>query len=287
MNTLYAVILFLMILVLYLLLQNENKKNREYIEHVYEIDYTDKNYFQKVCSTRVPVVVKIPEEESMFRWLEDTYEFNQEDVKVYEFDDYFAKDVKYINELILPFDTLKQLIHTDNNKRYLSKNNQVYVQNNPQFRLALQTIDKYIKPHYSVYSYIDLMYASPEQYIPYFTHFNTQEFLMVVKGSVTVELTNDDCLYIKDNINENLITMETWNTAKDMEHLKEIKLFPGSLLYIPKYFWYRWKSDDKDTILAKFSYITPLNALANSFEWSKHFVQMCNKHHQIADTNKE
>lgn len=294
MNTLYAVLVFIVTLVLYLLIQNERKRNDEFLETVYEIDYTDRSYFQKVCSTRVPVVVSIPEP-ALFQWLEEYYQFNNEDMKVYELDDYLARadpgsftenhEIRYVPEMILPYDSVYQLIHNDNKQTYIAKNNSHYIQQNPQYKIATETIDKYLRPYYAFYSDSDLIYSSANQWTPFFTHHYASEYLWVVKGSITLEITNEK--HTHGDTLHNLVTMETWSPDQHMERIQRIQLHPGSILYVPKYYWYRWKPDDKDTLVGKISYVTPINAIANSFLWTRHFAQMCNKYHLLDKAKSE
>jgi len=257
---------------------------------IYEIEQPSKDTMEEICDLRQPVVFDFNNER-----LTETCNLNAIT------DNYGAFDVKVRNlqndddqsELYIPI-TLKatnQLLSNDNENKYVTENNQDFLEETGLIK-CYRYNDAFLRPYMVSDCEYDLMTASDQTTTPFKYDINYRNFYLVTQGSVKVKLAppkSKKYLYTMNDYEnfEFRSPINPWNVQHqyrpDFDKIKclEIVLKPGSMLFIPSFWWYSFKFNDK-TSLCTFKYRTYMNSLANVPRFIMKLLQSQNVKRNVA-----
>lgn len=288
MNFIIATLVFCMVLFIYLHIFFQLKTSNDL--EIYEIEQPSKDTMEEICDLRQPVVFDFNNER-----LNQTCNLNAIT------ENYGAFDVKVRNlqndddqsELYIPI-TLKatnQLLSNDNENKYVTENNQDFLEETGLIK-CYRYNDAFLRPYMVSDCEYDLMTGSDQTTTPFKYDINYRNFYLVTQGSIKVKLAppkSKKYLYpMNDYENfEFRSPINPWNVQHqyrpDFDKIKclEIVLNPGSMLFIPSFWWYSFKFNDK-TSLCTFKYRTYMNSLANVPRFIMKLLQSQNVKRNVA-----
>jgi hypothetical protein len=282
MNFIIATLVFCIVLFIYLHIFFQLKTSNDL--EIYEIEQPSKETLEEICDLRQPVVFDFNNER-----LNDTCSlmsisnnYGAFDVKVRD-----LKNVDDQSELYIPI-TLKaasQLFETDTENKYVTENNQDFLEETGLIK-CYRYNDAFLRPYMVSECEYDFLSASKNTTTPFKYDINYRNFYLVTQGSVKIKLAppkSKKYLY-PTNDYENFefrSPINPWNVQHqyrpDFDKVKclEILLKPGSMLFIPSFWWYTIQFSEK-TSLCTFKYRTYMNTLANMPKFIMKFLQTQN-----------
>jgi hypothetical protein len=292
-----SLFIFVVIVFLYIHITAQWKKSEDL--EIYETDYTTNTHLQEVCAVRQPVLFVFQQPTPIYESIQlskmdkySTYTVSVKDIHDYwkpaDTTDGQREPTISVDSVELPFHSARRLFETDVSPRYISENNQTFLEETGLER-TLSSMDIYLKPTLGVlYSRYDLLFAAKQSVTPMRYHTNTGYFLAPTAGKITVKMTpwkSRAYLYpVKDyEYYEFWSRVNVWNplachsTEMDKLRFLEFDVLPGYILSIPPYWWYSVRfSNDPDTCVCAFTYDTILNAAAHSYDWGLYYLQQNN-----------
>jgi hypothetical protein len=173
-----------------------------------------------------------------------------------------------------------ELFKNDDNNKYLSEKNQDFLEETGLIK-CYRYNDLFLRP-YGVFSCdYDLICASNNTTTLFKYDINYRNYYLVTQGQIKVYLAPPKSKkYLYENSNyenfEFTSPLNPWNIQTkyktDFDKIKGliIDLNPGSMLYIPAFWWYSFKFIG-ETSVSCFKYKTYMNILSNS---PKYFMQL-------------
>jgi len=290
-----SLFIFVVIVFLYIHITAQWKKSEDL--EIYETDYTTNTHLQEVCAVRQPVLFVFQQPTSLYESIQlskmdkySTYTVNVKDIHDYwkPVNDGQGEPTISVDSVELPFHSARRLFETDVSPRYISENNQSFLEETGLER-TLSSMDTYLKPPIGLlYSRYDLLFGAKQSVTPMRYHTNTAYFLAPTAGKITVKMTpwkSRAFLYpVKDyEYYEFWSRVNVWNPlschATEMDKLRflEFDVLSGYILSIPPYWWYTIRfSTDPDNCVCAFTYDTILNAVAHSYDWGLFYLQQNN-----------
>jgi hypothetical protein len=276
------IILFTIILIFYLHLQNEWKKSEDL--EIFEMDYISNKDLQEVCNFKQPVIFQMDNKkdlEPLFHWNPDEkQEIIMKDIRDY----YKSSDIKSVNGISLSYKSAIGLCNTDPSSYFFSENNIDIIP-----KTVFDTLSYYLSPPLTISCKYDYWFGSANTITPVRYHCDTSRFLLVLPGQgIRVKMspwrTNSVFSPIKDY--ENYDFWSKTNIWKDVT-LKclEFDVKPGYILYIPSYWFYSIQyiqnnvseeTETKVSSIAYIQYITGMNMIANIHHYGLYFLQQQN-----------
>jgi len=288
MKTLFSILIFCIVLFIYLHI-NFHLRTSDDLE-VYEIDQPSKEKLEEICDLRQPVIFDYNVDgllqECNINSIEKNY--GAFDIKVRN-----VKEYDDVSELYLPLtlNTGREIFRKDNQERYLSENNQEFLEETSLIK-HMRYNDNFLRP-YSVSNCIyDFLFSSKDTKTILKYELNYRNFYLVTQGSVKIKLIppkSSRYLYtIKDYDNfEFLSPVNPWTVQNqfkaDFDKLKtlEVTLNKGQIIFIPAYWWYSiWFQEN--TSLVSFKYKTYMNNIAISNHLLVNMLQNQNVKREIA-----
>lgn len=281
------IFIFLIILFLYIHITQQLKKSEDL--EIYEMDYNNNTQLQDVCDLKQPILFNystvnpdfIEEINIDLLSKHDSY-----DVRVKDITDYWKDDTN-VDYAILPFKSTLNLLKTDTNSRFFTENNDDFIHESGLNTLFAEN-DTYIKPSNVINTKYDIILGSTNTVTPLRYHTNSQQFLILNSGKITVKMTPwKSGRYLheyKDYENyEFRSPINVWNTQdqykNNMDKLKflEFQVNPGYALFIPPFWWYSIKfSSNSDTLISGITYSTIMNSISNIPNHLLFFIQQHN-----------
>ena len=165
------------------------------------------------------------------------------------------------------------MFNDDKTASYFSEGNIDFLQETGAIK-NMSYNDEFLRPYLVSNCYYDVLFASKDLETPFRYDLNYRNYYLVTQGSIKIKLSppkSSKYLYPIDDYEnfEFKSEINPWNPqAKykaDFDKIKclEIVLTPGKLLYIPAYWWYSFKFDEK-TSVSCFKYRTYMNNIAIS-----------------------
>lgn len=296
MNVLVNVIIFLIVLFLYIHITNHFKKSEDL--EIYEMDYSTNIHLQEVCDIKQPMLFNYNSVHPEFFeniTFENLLEQGSHDVKIKDINDYWIEDIVAVDYVVLPFQSSQNLMKTDTKAKYFSENNSDFIQDSGFFA-DFKENDDFLKPTFTMFSKYDILFGSKNNITPLRYHTHYRYFLAVNSGKITVKLTpwkSSKYLHpIKDFENyEFRSPINVWNPQKqfqnDMEKLKflEFTVQPGSIVYIPPFWWYSIKfSNQSDSLVSTFTYNSIMNCVSNLPNYGLYYLQQANIQKKVTKT---
>jgi len=282
MDVLINIAIFIILLFLYLHVQNQLKRNEDL--EISEIDYSDNENLQEVCELKQPLLFdyKIANKEFMDKvTLDSLFSHGSQEVRIKETSD---ENLDYI---LLTFKSANSLLISDTKSRYFSENNGAFIDESGLSSL-FEDNNMFLKPALTVNTTCDFIVGSGGATLPLRYHTNARKFLCANSGKFHIKMTPwKSRKYLhphKDFENYDFRSpVNPWNPqdefASDMSRLRflEFDVYAGYVLYIPPYWWYSIKiSDNNDTLITSFSYDSAVSFLTNLPNYGMYYLQQSN-----------
>lgn len=274
MDTWISIVLFLIVLFLYVHLQYQYKKSEDL--EIYEFDYSTNAELQEICDLKQPVLFRI----DMFEEVPSQFTIPEKnDVYVRDIRDY--KDHKSIPSLRLSYSSASVLMDTDPKGHFFSEENSELM-DIPDLGKLYKQMDPILSPPFAAFSKYDLLFGSSNAYTPFQYHTESRRFLFVGEGAgIRIKMTPWKNSKYLSPIND-YEDYRFWSRV-DLWKDPKIKCLdflvnPGFVIYVPPYWWYSIMFVDSKnrSKIASFSYMSPMNVLANVPNWTYYFLQQQN-----------
>lgn len=288
MKTLISVLIFCIVLFIYLHINFHLRTSNDL--EVYEIEQPSKEKLEEICDLRQPVIFNYSVGGLLNECNIDILEKNYGafDIKVRN-----VKEYDDIGELYLPLtlNTCREIFRKDNEERYLSENNQDFLEETSVIK-NMRYNDNFLRPYSVCNCNYDLLFSSKDTKTLLKYDLCYRNYFLVTQGSVKIKLIppkSSKYLYaIKDYDNFEFISpVNPWDVQNqfksDFDKLKtlEITLTKGQIIFIPAYWWYSiWFTDNAS--LASFKYKTYMNNIAISNHLLVNMLQTQNVKREIA-----
>jgi hypothetical protein len=287
MNFLTTLCIFIVVLFLYVYIDNQFKKSEDL--EIYEMDYSSNINLQEVCDIRQPVLFNFNTVFPGF-FLEasarNIAKYGSYDVRVKDAHDYYKED-KTVDAVVLSMNSAQQLFANDNASHFFSENNEEFLEESGVLRI-LQSMDDYLKPNFNISTKYDLLFGSKGAVSPLRYHTNYRQFFTVTSGKIHIKMSpwkNHKYLHeIKDYENfefrspvHPLSPKPQYSKDYEKTQFIEFDVLEGYTLYIPPYWWYSIEySEGIDTFVIGVSYTTIMNAISNLPDLALYWLQQQN-----------
>jgi len=294
MNVFFHLFIFILILIIYINITNQHKKNNEL--EIYEMDYTDNNNLQEICKLKLPVLFNYNTIHPDFiQELNDDIFFDKiknYDVKVKDIRDYW-NNTDSVDYVVLQYNSANNLMITDTHSAFFTENNHSCLDEADLLK-SFQSNDQFLKQPLTVNATYDILTGSNGAYTPLKYHINERYFLGVISGKITIKLTPyKSSKYLYPNKDYDMFEfwspINVWKPQdkyyQEMEKIKflEVDVNAGHMIYIPPYWWYSIKySNQKDNLVAGFTYNSIMNCMANLPSNIIYYIQQNNINKRIA-----
>lgn len=288
MNYFIFVAIFLIVLFLYLHIVFHLKKSNDL--EIYDIEKPSKEKLEEICDLRQPFTFKY-EDSSLLTDLElmnvidnyDVFDVNIRNIKE-------SSDDKKEMYIPLRMNEAIQLFRNDNDKTYITMNNQDFLQETGLIK-KLSSNDQFLRPSMVSKCMYDLYTGSIGSSTPLMYNVNYRNFYLVTHGNVSVTLippVYSKYLYgANDYLNfEFRSPINPWDVQEeyktDFQKIKkiEVTLQEGDIIHIPSYWWYSIKYNKLSSI-SVFNYRTYMNTLSILPYILIHLLQKTNVKHKI------
>lgn len=280
MDTIYSVLIFIAVLILYSQIIFQLKKGDE-IE-IYETDYTTNKDINANANLKQPFVFQFGEYDTNLKSMplsKLVAEQGSFDVFVKETADYHAD--RPPTSVVLSLSATNGLMKTDTTGKYFSNGNQYFIEETGIQRYY-QQLDKYLEPALSVFSRYDLLIGSAGATTPLTYHTFERRYIYITGGKYLVKMTpwrSTKYMAINKNYRDYEFSspLNVWN-AQDPEFSKmkfvEFNVEAGQVLYVPPFWHYTLKMvGEDDHVASVFDYSSPMNILANAFSITNHLFE--------------
>lgn len=282
MDTLYAIIIFILMLILYSQIMFQLKKGDDM--EIYEIDYTNITDLNKSANLKQPIIFEFS---NFVSTLNDyslkflAVEYGSFDVFIKEPEDYHTD--RPINTVVIDLAAAESLVKTDTSSKYYSNQNQSLIYETGLDKYFKQ-LDKYLQPMFSVFSKYDIMFGSSGTTTPLTYHTYERRFVYVNGGKISVKMTpwrsNKYMVVNKDYENYEFVSpLNVWNpqdnyrTGFQKMKFLDFVVHSGNILYIPPFWYYSIKIEDDDGLIYVADYGSPMNILSNTINLGHYFYE--------------
>ena len=274
--------IFCLVLFIYLHVQFHLKTSEDL--EMYEVEQPSKDKLEEICDIRQPVLFDF-----------DSQKIEESSNRTFIYNNYHAFEIKIRNikeldtnnELYmpLPIHAAAKLFNEDKNSTYFSENNKDFLEETGVIK-NLKYNDEFLRPYMVSNCNYDIMLGSNDTCTPFRYEINYRNFFLLTEGSAQIKLAPPHSvkylypIYDYENF-EFKSPVNPWNPqAKyiaDFDKIKclEFTLTPGKTLFIPAYWWYSIKFNNK-TSISCFHYRTYMNNLAISPYIGMHALQIQN-----------
>lgn len=286
MELLYALVLFVLVLIIYSQLMYQLKKGDDM--EIYEIDYTNNRELNDSANLKQPFLFVFSEFDTFFKNFAISQlasEYGSFDVNLKESSDYHSNDISAKSTVPLNLGAAKTLMDSDSDSKYFSNNNSNFIMETGLFK-QYKNIDAILQTPLCVSSNYDVLFGSHGATTPTTYHTQERRFLYVVGGKLTVKMTpwrsNKYMIVNKEYSNYEFTSpLDLWNPQEQYKNgfLKmkflDFVVHPGHVLYIPPFWFYsiQFEKDNRDVIVHEFNYGSVMNVVANSANLAQHLYQ--------------
>ena len=284
--------IFAIVLFFYIHITAQWKKSEDL--EVYEMDYINNAQLQETCNVRQPVLFSLDTKSPVFfdrLHLAKMSKLESHDVNVTDTLDYWREES--VDAVVMPFRSASKLIESDPYGRYLSENNQDFIEESG-LETLYQPMDEFLRPAFTVHTKYDILFGSKHASTPMRYHTHHRYYLAVTSGKIHVKMTpwkSSKFLHpIKDYEHYefrsavNLYSpQKKYANELDKLHCLDFDVYPGYVLYVPAYWWYSVQySTDTTTLVAGFTYNTAMDVVSNAKEWGLYYLQQSNITRKVA-----
>jgi hypothetical protein len=282
MRIIIGFLIFCLVLFLYLHIQFHLKTSEDL--EMYEVDQPSKDKLEEICDLRQPVLFDF-----------DCQKIIDTSNRDYLANNYHAFEVKIRNvndndnnsELFipLPMHLALKLFDEDTSASHLSENNAEFLEETGVAK-NMRYNDEFLRPYMVSNCNYDVLMSSAQTCTPFRYEINYRNYLLLTQGSAQIKLAPPHStkylypVYDYENF-EFRSPVNPWEPqprySADFDKIKclEFTLLPGKTLYIPAYWWYSIKFNNKTSITC-FNYRTYMNNLAISPYICLHALQIQN-----------
>jgi hypothetical protein len=283
MDTIYSVLIFIAVLILYSQIIFQLKKGDE-IE-IYETDYTTNKDINANANLKQPFVFQFGEYDTNLKSMplsKLVAEQGSFDVFVKETADYHAD--RPPTSVVLSLSATNGLMKTDTTGKYFSSGNQYFIEETGIQRYY-QQLDKYLEPALSVFSRYDLLLGSAGATTPLTYHTFERRYIYITGGKYLVKMTpwrSTKYMAINKNYRDYEFSspLNVWNAqpAYDSGYSKmkflEFNIEAGQVVYVPPFWHYSLKMvGEDDHVCHVFDYSSPMNIMSNVFNIGHHLFE--------------
>lgn len=278
---LFAFLIFIIILFLYIHIQEQYKKSEDL--EIYEMDYTSNDHLQTVCAMKQPVLFEFALEE-VIKKINDMDDENAE-LKVWDTRDY-ETGANSVDPILLIYRSFMNLAKSDPKGHYFSKWEHDHESDEYD---TLQGMDMFFCPKLCAHSDYSLLAGAAESYMPLQYHMSDRRFLFVTHGRISVKMTPwRSRKYIDTQTDyenyEFYSRLNPWSSVKpetgkpgigESDKIKWLNFDVGAgyVLYIPPWWWYSVQFSSADSRVAHFQYQTYANILAHTVDIGRYYFQ--------------
>jgi len=318
-NVFIDIIIFCVVLFLYIHIYFHLKVSDEY--EIFEIEHASKDKMEEICDLRQPILfsydnmilkntttfnyiyknypsfdIKIRDMNTLYNNSNNLFLKGKNDVKDTKNTNTKNIDINKYEDIYIPLKlsithNLFEKVSDDN--IYISENNNDFL-NESGIIKNMYYNDKFLRPYFISNCFYDIILGTKNSITPLRYEINYRNFFLLTEGSVKVKLTipkNKKYLYTyKDYDNfEFRSLMNVWNIQNEFkdEYNKvkflEVTLYPENYLFIPAYWWYSFKFNEKSSI-SVFKYRTYFNNIAIANEFMMYILQSQNIKNKITNT---
>ena len=242
---------------------------------VFEVPMPPKSSLEDVCNFRQPVLFKYTDEQLNQCTPTNLKEYSAFDVYVY--------DTSY-EGIPLSLEEATALFTT---KIYATYNNQLFLNETMAKRYFLPLDTLLRPPMVSSISY-DILFGSDgyTTQFKYMNHYRT--YYYVTSGSITVKMTPPrNTKYLQEvkqyETQEFYSKCNPWNDSIKKVKCMEIVIQPGTLLFIPAYWWYSIRLE-KNACVCSIQYKTLMNIVATLPDIAMGILQRQNTKNKVLPT---
>ena len=282
MNIIITIAVFCTVLFIYLHIYFQLNTSNDL--ELYEIEKPSKERLEEICDLKQPIIFDFQNEK-----INEICNLN------YINKNYGAFDVKIRNlqinddesELYIPIklNAAIQLFKNDNEKKYISEKNYEFLDETGLVK-CYKYNDVFLRPYMVSNCDYDIITASNKITTPFKYDLNYRNYYLVTQGSIKIIMSPPKSKkYLheyKDYENfEFTSPINPWNIQPqykpDFDKIKylEFELKPGSILFIPAFWWYSF-SFTNNTSLCTFKYRTYMNTFANIPKYALNLLQTQN-----------
>jgi hypothetical protein len=268
MHTFYAIVVFIIVVILYSQLVFQLKKGDDL--EIFETDYTTNADLNKSTLLKQPFIFAFSDFDSSLKHIDIVNDYGSFDVIIKDKNDYYA-DKPGNKSISMSLNAANALVATDPDAKFYSDSNSHFIEDTG-LKKYYQNLDKYLEPHFNVFSKYDVGFGGGT---PLLYHTYERRYLYVVSGSMRVKMCPwRSSKYIVINKNyesyEFSSPLNVWTPqdvyANSYNKIKflEFTVPSGSVLYVPPFWFYSCKYEDSNTYVHSFNYGSPMNLLANA-----------------------
>tara|TARA_B110000444_G_C18815538_1_gene584929 strand:- start:110 stop:1048 length:939 start_codon:yes stop_codon:yes gene_type:complete len=264
----YFIAFFIFIIVLFFYLHINHHLTKSSDLEIYTIEQPSKDKLEEICNLRQPLLFNYYNEEILRNCKMETLnnKYSAFDIKIR---DILNDDDK--KEIYLPL-VLKEslnLFQNDMKSRYITENNYDFLEETGSIKNYSYN-DSFLRPPLVSKCDYDYMSGSQDSSTPLRYNLSYRNYYYVIEGEIRVKLippmSSKYLLENKDYDNfEFRSPINPWNVDekyRDYDKVKSLDIVvnPGTILYIPPYWWYSIKYTKMSSICA-FKYRTYMNTI--------------------------
>jgi hypothetical protein len=210
----------------------------------------------------------------------------KKEVNVRDIRDYYKDHYLSIPSLRLSFSSASGLLNTDPKGHFFSDSNSEFISDIPELRTSFSQLDGIFAPPFSVFSKYDLLFGSNSAYTPFRYHTESRRFLFVGDGAgIRIKMTPWKSSKYLSPVNDYedyhfWSRVDLWKESRETNKIQCLDFIvnPGFVVYIPPYWWYSIQFIDSKnrSSVASYSYMSPMNMMANLPNWTYYFLQQQN-----------
>lgn len=265
------VLIFFVILFSYIHVQYQLKSGEDL--EIYEHDFTTVKSLQEICQLKQPVILQLSFPLDGIQPLEF--------LEIKDRRDYKQPDKKHVETIQLSYESGRRLIDTDTKGLFYSNRNHL----NDSWKKWFKKLDPYLKPPFTLYTEMDLIYGSMKSRTTTVFHRESHVYLYLPPESnksscIRVKMTPFKSSVFLDHVDDYTF-YEYWSAVDLFERDNRIQCIdfyvkPGYVLYVPPYWFYSIEFQDKDNEVCMVKYTTGANVLANAKHLSLFYMQQQN-----------
>lgn len=290
MNFLITFLIFILILFLYIHINDQYKKSEDL--EIYEMDYTSNVELQKICNIKQPVIFEFEKiHPKIFSDIIQFKKYENNDIQLKDVLDYWNPNILSVDPIILSTSSFRTLIESDPKSHFFMENNQPFLEESG-IACQIGELDEYLKPSFNIHSKYDLLIGSANCVTPIRFHTDYRRFYIVTSGKISVKMASwRSRKYLHPIIDydnyEFFSKMNVWRSEtvisetpgkdesnnNDLNKIKflEFDVHTGYVLYIPPYWWYSIKLHE-DAEVVSVSYQTLVNVMSNISDISQYYL---------------
>jgi len=278
MNTMYAIVIFIIMVILYSQIMFQLKKGDDL--EIYETDFTTNKELNDSANLKQPFIFSFSDFDQNLQSLELIKDYGSFDVFVKDATDYYAD--KPVQSIVLTLNAAASLVQTDADSKYFSDSNSYFI-DETGVQKYYQQFDKYLKPHFSVFSKYDLLFGSAGVSTPLLYHTYERRYLYVTgQDNIVVKMTpwrSTKYMIVNKNYKDYEFSspLNVWKPQEvymggyqKMKFL-EFVVRPGSILFIPPFWHYSIQFKKENQFVHVFNYGSLFNVLSNAFNLGNHY----------------